>query len=239
MANKMKNNKLLVIIPAFNEGKVILNTVNKVIDAGLDYVVVNDCSYDATDLICKENKLNYISNVKNLGLSKTMREGFKYALENNYEYSVQFDGDGQHDINTILEMYNIINNKNIDIVLANRFKKFENKNYDKDKEFIWKILRNLIKFNCKQYISDPTNGLRMFNKKFMRSYIKFKKFEVEPSTISYCIRKLNMKVSEVETQILPRLEGESYFNNKWKIFKYLQKQFRRLLITNYFWLYKI
>lgn len=136
MANKMKNNKLLVIIPAFNEGKVILNTVNKVIDAGLDYVVVNDCSYDATDLICKENKLNYISNVKNLGLSKTMREGFKYALENNYEYSVQFDGDGQHDINTILEMYNIINNKNIDIVLANRFKKFENKNYDKDKEFI-------------------------------------------------------------------------------------------------------
>ena len=168
-----------------------------------------------------------------------MREGFKYALENDYQYSVQFDGDGQHDINTILEMYKIITNENVDIVLANRFKKFENKNYDKDKEFNWKILRGLIKFNCKQSIYDPTNGLRMFNKKFMRSYIKFKKFEVEPSTISYCIRKLNMKVVEVETNVLPRLEGESYFNNKWKIFKYLQRQFRRLLITNYFWLYKI
>ncbi len=78
----MKNSdKLLVIIPAYNECKSIVKTVQTVKDNKLNYIVVDDCSYDPTDIVCKDNNINYIRNKKNLGLSKTMRNGFKYALE--------------------------------------------------------------------------------------------------------------------------------------------------------------
>ncbi len=116
---KKNSGKLLVIIPAFNECRSILKTVQTVKDHKFDYIVVDDCSYDPTDIICRENKINYIRNKKNLGLSKTMRNGFKYAIENGYDYAVQFDADGQHDINTIKEMLKYIND--YDIVLSNRF----------------------------------------------------------------------------------------------------------------------
>ena len=116
---KKNSGKLLVIIPAFNECKSIVKTVQTVKDNKFDYIVVDDCSYDPTDIICRENKINYIRNKKNLGLSKTMRNGFKYAIENGYDYAVQFDADGQHDIHTIKEMLKYIDD--YDVVLSNRF----------------------------------------------------------------------------------------------------------------------
>lgn len=130
---KNSQDKLLVIIPAFNECKSIVKTVKKVKDNKLDYIVIDDCSYDPTDLICKENKINYIRNETNLGLSKTMREGFKYALDHGYEYAVQFDGDGQHDINTVIEMQKLI--ETCDVVLSNRFASKENETSTTHKEF--------------------------------------------------------------------------------------------------------
>lgn len=232
---KVKNNKLLVIIPAFNEAENIVNTVEKVKDNGYDYLVVNDCSYDATDLICIDKKYNFISNEKNIGLSKSMRNGFRYALENNYEYAVQFDADGQHEISTIREMLSKIE-EGYDIVSSSRFtKSFDHK--EKKKVIIWRILRRLIKRYCKTTITDPTCGLRMYDKKFMKAYVEFPKFEVEPSTLAYSIKKLNMNFIEVPTVVHERVCGESYFKNTRKVVCYILKQIRRLIITTRFWRY--
>ncbi len=234
----MKNNseKLLVIIPAYNECKSILKTVDIVKKAGYNYLIVDDSSYDPTDIVCQENNLNFIRNKKNLGLSKTMRNGFKYAVDNGYEYAVQFDGDGQHDINTIPEMLKYIND--YDIILSNRFANYTETS-TVHKEFAWKMLRKMIKRNCGTEITDPTCGLRMFNKRFMKYYIKFSKFEVEPSTIAFAIRRLKVNVKEVPTTVYERTDGESHFKYKYKIFKYMFRQIRRLIFTTYFWRYSI
>lgn len=231
---KIVKNKLLVIVPAFNEGNSIINTVNKLKKEGYNYLVVNDCSYDATDLVCKEKNINFISNKKNFGLSKTMREGFKYAIEHGYEYCVQFDGDGQHDINTIKLMIEKISD--YDIILGNRFKDSK-EHSDKKKVVAWRFLRKLIKWNCGQFIEDPTCGLRMYGEKFIKLYVNNKKFEVEPSTIAYCISKFKMKVTDVPTIVHDRTEGESQFKSHWKIIRYMLKQARRLILTTKLWRY--
>ena len=44
--------RVLVIIPAYNEAENIETTVQSVIDAGFDYLVVNDGSRDNTLAIC-------------------------------------------------------------------------------------------------------------------------------------------------------------------------------------------
>ncbi len=96
------------------------------------------------------------------------------------------------------------------------------------------MLRKLIKHNCKVEITDPTCGLRMFNKRFMKYYVKFPKFEVEPSTIAFAIRRLKVNVKEVPTTVYERTEGESHFKSKYKIYRYMMRQIRRLTFTSYF-----
>lgn len=232
----MKNNKkLLVIIPAFNEAKNIMITVENVKKHKYDYLVVNDCSYDATDLICMEEKYNFISNEKNIGLSKTMRNGFRYALKNGYDYAVQFDADGQHEINTIKPMLEKME-ENYNIVSTSRFMK-SYKHDEKKKVLIWRIFRRLIKRYCNTIITDPTCGLRMYDRKFMEAYVNYPKFEVEPSTIAYSIKKLGMRFIEVPTVIHERMNGESYFKDRRKVVAYILKQIRRLTLTTRFWKY--
>ncbi len=49
--------KVLVIIPAYNEEDAIVAVVNSVIEAGYDYIVINDGSTDRTASICRENEI--------------------------------------------------------------------------------------------------------------------------------------------------------------------------------------
>ena len=67
----------------------------------LDYVVINDGSTDGTKQILEVNQINAIHLVLNLGIGGAVQTGYKYALENEYDVAVQFDGDGQHDINSL------------------------------------------------------------------------------------------------------------------------------------------
>ena len=99
--------KVLMIIPAYNEEESILQTVQGIIDYRnsvnfqLDYVVINDGSTDSTKEILIQNNLNAVHLVQNLGIGGAVQTGYKYALDNDYDVAVQFDGDGQHDIRSV------------------------------------------------------------------------------------------------------------------------------------------
>lgn len=95
--------KLLVIIPAYNEEKCIVQTVQhlKAVLPDVDYVVINDGSSDATSALCRENGYRCIDLPVNVGLAYAVKCGMIYAHREGYEYAMQFDADGQHDANYI------------------------------------------------------------------------------------------------------------------------------------------
>jgi len=223
----MFNNDTLIIIPAFNEGKTILKIVNSLKNK-YNYLVINDGSFDMSDKILSDNKVNYITNSENIGLSKTMRIGMSYAIEKNFKYCIQFDGDGQHDINTIDEMISF--RQNFNLILASRF--LDKKKYTKyhwKKEMVWKFLRIIFKIKCGKTISDPTCGLRLFDKNFMLIYINDKNLTIEPSFICYALKKQKMSIYEVGTNIKNRNHGESKFDKKSHQFYYLLREFSRMI----------
>ena len=104
--------KILMIIPAYNEEQNIINTVNEIKKykrIKLDYVVINADSNDNTKQVLIDNKINFIDLSNNLGIGAAVQTGYKYALYNNYDIAIQFDDDGQHDINYVDKlMKNII-----------------------------------------------------------------------------------------------------------------------------------
>ena len=93
-------NKVLLVIPAYNEEENILKTCQKIKKENkkLDFIVINDGSKDNTKKILEDNNIPHINLIHNLGIGGAVQTGYKYALENNYDIVVQFDGDGQLDV---------------------------------------------------------------------------------------------------------------------------------------------
>lgn len=115
-------NKVLVIIPAYNEEANIEMVVGELEEKypQYDYLVVNDGSTDRTEEICREHGYNLLDLPVNLGLAGCFQAGMKYAYYRKYAYAIQFDGDGQHRPEYIEPMMQKMK-EGYDIVIGSRF----------------------------------------------------------------------------------------------------------------------
>ena len=79
--------KKLIIIPAYNEGENLKNTIKNIqtYAPSFDYVIVNDCSKDNTRELCKTEKFHVINLPVNLGIGGAVQTGYQYAMENDYD----------------------------------------------------------------------------------------------------------------------------------------------------------
>ena len=205
--------RLLMIIPAYNEAKNIKRVVYSVQETypEYDYIVVNDGSKDNTAQICKQNRFNFLDLPINLGLSGGIQAGMKYAYQYGYDAVIQIDGDGQHQASYIEKLVDCMEETHADIVIGSRFKEIKKKK--SLRMFGSEIIRFLIKWTTHQNITDPTSGMRIYNRKVMKAYTTEMNFNPEPDTISYLI-KCGAKVVEAQVQMSERAGGESYLN--WK-----------------------
>lgn len=205
--------KVLIIIPAYNEEENIERVVDNLVKnyPQYDYLVVNDGSKDATLQICKDRKYNYLDLSVNLGLAGGFQTGMKYALRNQYDMAIQFDGDGQHRPEYIDTMVEVLKKENADIVIGSRF--VSEKKPKSLRMLGSNLISSLVKITTKKKVSDPTSGMRLFNKKMIELFATSMNYGPEPDTLSYLIRS-GCKVVEVQVEMDDRIAGESYLNLK-------------------------
>ncbi len=113
--------KVLIIIPAYNEEENISRLLEEVRDAGYDAVVVNDASFDSTELLVKTAGFPVLSLPVNQGIGGGVQTGFVYAVRNCYDIVVQVDGDGQHDPAQISLVIAPIIADEVDCVIGSRY----------------------------------------------------------------------------------------------------------------------
>lgn len=207
--------KVLMIVPAYNEELNIKDTISKIIEYNkksnneIDYIVINDGSTDKTREVCEKNNYNVINLIHNLGIGGAVQTGYKYALENNYDVAIQFDGDGQHDENYIDKLVDEIKKGN-DFVIGSRFvsdlSKFKSTG---TRRMGIKFLSLLIKICTGKRIYDPTSGFRAANKRVIELFSKNYPTEYpEPESTTSLIRK-KYKVSEIPVEMHERKHGTS------------------------------
>ena len=225
-------NKILLIIPAFNEEE----SIEKVIDnltvnyPKLDYIIINDGSKDRTEEICIKRGYNFISLPFNLGLAGGFQAGMKYAAKHGYEYAVQFDADGQHLPEYIEPMRRKMDEEGLDIVIGSRFVT-EKMNYSP--RMMGNRLINLcIRITSGKKIKDSTSGMRMYNKRMIRVLAATANMGPEPDTICYCIRS-GAKVGEMQVKMEERMAGQSYLSFMRSI-KYMIHMCVSILIIQWF-----
>lgn len=123
--------KVLIIIPAYNEEESIGKVCSSIEDFrkslredcpySIDYVVINDCSTDSTEEICRKNGFPVISLRCNLGIGGAVQTGYKYAKKAGYDVAVQLDGDGQHDVYSLDCVLSPVLRGEADMAVGSRF----------------------------------------------------------------------------------------------------------------------
>lgn len=224
-------NQVILIIPAFNEEENIQAVVEGLIKnyPELDYVVVNDGSTDSTERILRAGGYNHITLPINLGLAGSFQTGMKYAFEKGYSCAVQFDGDGQHRAEYVAEMKEKMD-EGYSIVIGSRFV-----NHKKDYSLRMvgsRMIGLAIWLTTGARITDPTSGMRMFDREMMEKFAYRMNYGPEPDTISLLIRQ-GAKVAEVPVVIDERKGGESYLKPGVAV-KYMLRMLTSILVIQNF-----
>lgn len=165
-------NKVLIIIPAYNEAENIERVVDNIVEnfPQYDYIVINDGSRDNTRDICKQRGYQFLNLSINLGIGGAVQTGYKYAKDKGYDVAVQIDGDGQHDIAYLEKMLPYLESGEADIVIGSRFIDKEGFQSSAARRTGIKILSALIWTCTGCKVKDVTSGFRAVNKEFIKIY---------------------------------------------------------------------
>lgn len=99
MSDNLRADRVLVLVPAWNEERSVGATVREIRAASprYDVVVIDDGSTDDTAVVARDAGATVLSLPFNLGVGGAMRTGFTYAAREGYTRAIQVDADGQHD----------------------------------------------------------------------------------------------------------------------------------------------
>ncbi|MEN3044499.1 MAG: polyprenol monophosphomannose synthase [Candidatus Hydrothermales bacterium] len=163
--------RTLVIIPTFNERENISDLIEKILSLGinLDILVVDDNSPDRTwelveNLSKKNSKVNLLLRKRKEGLGYAYRDGFKWAIERNYDVIIHLDADFSHDPSEIPNFIKKIN-EGYDVVVGSRY-------INGVTVVNWPLKRLLLSYFANLYarvltgvkIKDLTSGYKAFKK---------------------------------------------------------------------------
>ncbi len=213
---------VFVIIPAYNEANVLLETINGLLPYNYTIVVINDGSTDNTAIVLKELPVHCISHCSNLGQGAALQTGLDFATRNAAAYFVTFDADGQHRPSDIALMINKLNIANAEVALGSRFLAGAQTNISAPKKIILKLARFVNFFATGLFLTDAHNGLRVLNANAANK-IKLTENGMSHATeIIAEIKKHRLKYIEVPVEVLytgySRKKGQSLLNS----FKVLQ-----------------
>lgn len=160
--------KLLIGIPAYNEGRMISDVI-KSIPAKIDgcktveVLVLDDGSTDKTRTIAQKCGVIVLSHMINRGLGGALKTIFAFAKQEHYDVLVTFDADGQHNSSDIRHLIKPIIDNHKDVVIGTRWVK--RTNVPISRLFINQIANIATYFLFGVWTSDSQSGFRAFSKK--------------------------------------------------------------------------
>ena len=213
----MKQFKLTIIIPAYNEINTIQILIDKISEIRIakQIILVDDCSSDGTSdvIFANRDKIDkIIVHEKNKGKGAAIQSAQKFVEG---EYVIIQDADLEYNPNDILILLNEIEKKNYQVIYGSRV--LENPENKKSQNFSHSLrivgnffltkLSNLIN---NQNLTDAHTCYKMFESNL------FKSIKLEENDFSFCpeittkISLLNIDISEIAINY----NGRSYEQGK-------------------------
>lgn len=226
--------RILIIIPAYNEEKNISKVIQSLHNAEPTYqcLVVNDGSRDNTQYEAEASGLATVIQLpSNLGIGGAVQTGFKYGFYNNVDYAIQFDGDGQHLASEIPKLLAPLRANEYDVCIGSRFVE---KTLGFQSTFMRRIGIRIFEFMSRllihKKITDSTSGFRAYNKQAIAFLAaNYPTDYPEPETV-ILLGKNDFRIREVSVEMIERQGGESSISGL-KSAHYMIKVILAMLMT--------
>ncbi len=217
----METSKTLVIIPTYNERENIEKMVRKVfsLTSPFDLLIIDDNSPDGTADIIKSlqqeypEKLHLLEREGKLGLGTAYITGFKWALENKYDYICEMDADFSHNPDDLIKLYDACENQGADLAIGSRYISGVNVvNWPMGRILMSYFASIYVRMITRMNIQDTTAGFKCYKRKVLETInldkIKLKgyAFQIE---MKFTTWKFGFKIVEVPIIFTERQEGVS------------------------------
>lgn len=207
----MQNNpKIFIIIPVWNEEKNISSVLYSLTKNYENIIIIDDGSNDKTIEIAKQFPVTILNHIINRGQGASLQTGNEYAIKNNADIIVHFDGDGQFLVEEINDLINPIKNEGYDIVFGSRFLEKESKIPWLKKNVLLKVGKIVNKTLFKIKTTDPQSGFRAMTKETA------KKIKIEHDQMAHCSEILHksfknkLKIKEIPMTVIYNKFGQSF-----------------------------
>jgi len=192
--------KVVIGMPAFNEGEKIQEIINKIKIISDEIIVCNDGSTDSTGSIAQKMGAIVINHEKNLGYGAAINSIFSKAREMEADILVTFDADGQHKSNDIKSVIQPIIDRKADIVIGSRF--LENElDMPKYRKFGIKTITSLTNISSEIKLTDSQSGFRAYNKKTLSEIHPIEKGMGISTEILIKANKKKLRIKEVPIKV--------------------------------------
>jgi glycosyltransferase involved in cell wall biosynthesis len=161
---------VLVIVPALNEGASVGTVVTSIRRAhpGVDVLVVDDGSVDATGAVARAAGAAVCRLPFNLGVGGAMRTGYRWALDRGYDVAVQVDADGQHDPSYLTTLVDSL--ATADVVIGARFAGVGDYRVRGPRRWAMALLAPALSRLAGTRLTDVTSGYRAANRRAMQVF---------------------------------------------------------------------
>ena len=235
--------KTLVIVPTYNERDNLPLLAKRLLalPAAIELLVVDDSSPDGTgqladELHAREPRIHVLHRTQKQGLGRAYCAGFSWALERDYEFVVQMDGDFSHNPDDVPRLVEAA--ASADLALGSRY-------CNGIRVINWPLSRLMLSKSAAQYVriilgmpfTDPTGGFKCFSRKALLSL-----HLADVQSNGYCFQietthrvwREGMQVVEVPIIFTDRFQGISKMSGGivsealWRVWRLLmQNGFRR------------
>lgn len=223
---------LLVIMPAWNEGETVGNTVREVLgqNKGYDVLVVDDGSSDNTARLAGEAGATVLRLPFNLGVGGAMRAGFKYAHHHGYRRVIQVDSDGQHDPRDIERVVQGL--ETADISIGARFAEEGDYQVKGPRKWAMAVLAGVISRLARTKLTDVTSGFRAANVRAINQYLDHYPAEYLGDTIDSLVVAIRSGCTVTQVPVTMRVrQGGTPSHNPAKSALYLLRSVFALLLA--------
>lgn len=219
----MPNFSTVVVIPTYNEADSLNKLLPELLELDVDILIVDDSSSDGTIEVAKKfnttNRISFILRASKLGLGSAYLAGFNRCLELGYEYIIQMDADGSHQVKDLVRMREAIAmNQGIDLVIGSRWipgGKVEN--WAKRRELLSRVANKYSKAILGTKVNDMTAGFRIYRasllKKMNLQAIASQGYGFQIEMTREALR-VGASTTEIPITFIERTMGKSKMSNK-------------------------
>jgi len=213
-------NETLIIVPTVNERENLPRMAQWLLSlpVGVDLLVVDGNSSDGTgqiadELAAKHPQIHVLHEAEKKGLGRAYISGFKWALEKNYEFIFEMDGDFSHNPDDIPKFLEAAKNENADLVLGSRYSGgIRVVNWPLKRLMLSRCAGIYVKVITGMPFSDPTGGYKCFRRRALQAinldevHSNGYSFQIE---LTHRLWRQGFKIAEVPIIFTDRTHGQS------------------------------